>query len=316
MRRWMALVLVAGCLGLVVAPAPAGAAGVIYPTGSRIGLEPPGGLIVSKTFPGFEDASANVKITLLDLPGQTYEAFEKSAFSDTSKTLTVEKREMFAFNGGIGFLITGHEDANGTTFRSWYLLANTSTKDTGQIAAMVGVRVPQAAQSKYPDEVVRAALASVSFRKPPVDELLAMLPFKLTNTAGFRTAKVAPQGAMVLVDGPTDDISKHAYMIVSIGRGAPLEPNGRPMFARDLLTRSSLPGLTITSGEPIRINGAQGFEIRGKAKGPNGEPVALVQWLRFGGNKNFLRILGVVPQDAWDEMFPRFRTVRDGIEGR
>ena len=63
----------------------------------------------------------------------------------------------------------------------------------------------------------------------------------------------------------------------------------------------------------MRIGGPPVFEIRANAKGPDGAPLALVQWLRFGGG-GFLRIIGVVPKDDWDRLFPRFRAVRDGID--
>ena len=71
----------------------------------------------------------------------------------------------------------------------------------------------------------------------------------------------------------------------------------------------------ITSAESIRLDNAPVYEIRANAKGPDGAPLALVQWLRFGGS-GFLRIVGVVHKDNWDKLFPRFRAVRDGIELR
>jgi hypothetical protein len=302
-------------LGLAVFAAGAAAAPV-FPAGSRIGLEPPGDIKLSRKFPGFEDSTRNVAITILDLPESTYQALEKSAFAKMSKGLTVDKRELFPFRGGIGYLITGHEEVKGTELRSWYLLANVSNSKIGHIAALVAMRMPDGASRVYPDKVVRAALATVSFRTPPLAELLGLLPFKTNKMAGFRVMKVAPQGGLVLIDGPSDDLAKHPYMIVQTGRGAPDAPDLRPKFARDLLMRSPLPALAITSGEAMRINGGQGYELRAKAEGAGGVPLALVQWLRFGGSSSFLRVIGVVGKDRWDEMFPRFRAVRDGIDAR
>ncbi len=65
----------------------------------------------------------------------------------------------------------------------------------------------------------------------------------------------------------------------------------------------------------MRIGGLPGYEIRAQAKGLNGEPLSLVQWVRFGGG-GFLRIVGVGRKDDWDALFTRFRAVRDGIEPR
>jgi hypothetical protein len=302
-------------LGLAAFAASA-AANPLFPPGSRIGLEPPGDVTLSKKFSGFEDARHGVIITVLDLPAQAYLAFEKTAFLTGAKDLTIEKRELFAFDSGVGFLITGHEDVKDNKFRSWFLLINTLNSVAGHIAALIAVRVPQAASAAYPDNMIRTALATVSFRRPDVQELLGLLPFKINELAGFRTTKVAPQGAVILIDGASEDLAKHAYMVISIGRGAPNEPDARPTFARDLLMRAPLPGLAITVAEAMRINGKQGYEIRANANGAAGEPLALVQWVRFGGGGNFLRVLGVVARDRWDELFPRFRTVRDSIEAR
>jgi hypothetical protein len=266
---------------------------------------------------GFEDETRSAAISLLDVPDQAYHAFEKSAFENTSKPLTVEKRELFAFRDGIGFLITAREDVKGTDYRSWYLLANITNGEVGHIATLVAVREPEAATAVYPDRLIRDALATVTFRKLPLDEALGVLPFKLTRMAGFRISKVIPQaGAVVLTEGPSDDLGDQPHMVVSIGRGAPEAAELRPKFAQNLLTAAPLPGLAITSGEPMRINNQQGFELRAKATGAGGKPITLVQWLRFGHNNVFTRMVGVVDADRWDEVFPRFREIRDGVTAR
>jgi hypothetical protein len=41
----------------------------------------------------------------------------------------------------------------------------------------------------------------------------------------------------------------------------------------------------------------------------------VVQWLRFGGG-GYMQIVGIARADAWKDAYPRFRSVRDGIEGR
>jgi hypothetical protein len=315
MLRRSIILLVAALAGFA-ALTPAFAGQLVFPPGSRIGLEPPGDLKLSRRFLGFEDKARNVVITVLDLPDAAYQAFEKSAFATLAKGLIVDKRELFPFRGGVGYLITGHETVKGTDFRSWYLLANVSNSKVGHIAALVAMRMPDGVSRAYPERVVRAALASVSFRQPPVAELLRLLPFKLTNLAGFRVLKVSPQRALVLIDGPGNDLARHPYMVVQIGRGAPRAPELRPKFAHDLLIRTPLPGLAITSGEPMRINGVHGYEVRARARGAGGAPLALVQWLRFGGGDGFLRVIGVTAQDRWDDLFPRFRAVRDSIDPR
>lgn len=289
----------------------------VFPPGSRIGLEePPGDLTVSHKFIGFEDPTRHVAIVLQDLPEQAYQALEKSAFANSSKNLVVEKREMFFYDNGVGYLITGHEQKNGNEIHSWFLLTKTDVPKIGPIAALITVRVPQAALSVYSDRTIRAALKTVAFREPPVAELVKLLPFKLKTMAGFRFLKIAPAGFAVLIDGPHNDLSKNPYMIVSLGRGSPQRTGDRPRFAHDLLTSTPLPNLVITLMQSIRINGGPGYETRATATGPNGKTLKLVQWLRFGGGSTFLRIVGVTDKDRWDQIFPRFRAMRDGIATR
>jgi hypothetical protein len=224
------------------------------------------------------------------------------------------KRESFPFANGVGILLTGQAQENGVAVDRWFLLATAVGKNPS-LATLINVEVPVAARAVYPDAVIRKTLASVTFRPIPIEEQLGLLPFKLGDLAGFRVMQALPEGAVILTEGPSDDISMQPYMIVSVGRGTPIEPGERGRFARDLLSSAPLRDLTVQSAEAMRIGGAQGYEIRAKATGPRGDGVSVVQWLRFGGG-GYLRIVGLSSQDAWGQMFTRFRAVRDGIEPR
>ena len=109
-------------------------------------------------------------------------------------------------------------------------------------------------------------------------------------------------------------------MVIDVGPGAPSEPGERGRFVNDLLATAPLANIKVQLSEPQRISNAAGYETRAEAIGPRGNPVSLVQWVRFGGS-GYLRIIGVTGKDvsgkaAWDVMFPRFRAIRDGIEPR
>ena len=72
----------------------------------------------------------------------------------------------------------------------------------------------------------------------------------------------------------------------------------------------------ITMSEPIRIDGSPGYETRINAvSGKDNTAVTIVQWLRFSGS-GVMRIVGSSPRDQWEQAFPRFRAVRDGIQQR
>ncbi|HEY1475628.1 MAG TPA: hypothetical protein VGF53_16250 [Pseudolabrys sp.] len=309
MLRRLIIVLLAVCAVTTARPS---AAEPVFPPGLRIGLEPPGDLRPSTHFSGFEDIDRKVAVTILDLPAAAYPELERAANSQ-QQGVTDLKRENFSFRGGSGLLVTARVQNKDVKLYKWLLLAGTAAdKD---LTVLINVEVPETALSVYSDAVIRRALASVTLRPMPIQEQLGLLPFKISQLAGFRVVKVLPAGGVMLTDGPTDDISRQPYVIVSIGSNAPEQADDRARFARDLLSSAPLRDLSVQSADTMRIGGAPGFEIRAQAKGFNNEPIMVAQWLRFAGG-NFLRVVGVGRKDDWDSLFTRLRALRDGIEFR
>jgi hypothetical protein len=301
----------AGLTGLV----PCVGAEPAFPLGGRVGMEPPKGMTPSVRFPGFEDAERKASIAILDLPGSAYHQLETAAFNKDQPDLEQLKRESFPFDSGIGFLISGIAHKDGEILHRWSLLAQAIGGSVQNLTMLVNVEVPETAFSVYSDEIIRKALATITFRPAPIQEQLGLLPFKFGELAGFRVMQVAPTGSVILAEDSTDSTSPTPFMIVSIERGGPVEAGDRARFARDLMTAAPVRDLTIQSGEQMRITGAPGQEIRAQGTAPAGDPVSLVQWLRFGSS-GYLRIVGVSPTDKWDQSFTRFRKVRDGIDVR
>jgi hypothetical protein len=287
----------------------------VYPPGLRVGLEPPAGMSPSPRFAGFEDTAQNATIAILDLPLSAYPQLETAAFNEVQQDLDQPKRESFPFESGIGFLISGIGHKDGIAVHRWSLLAQAVGGSVQNLTALVNVEVPESAFSVYSDAVVRKALASVTFRPTPIQEQLEYLPFKLGDLAGFHVAQVSRAGGVILADKTADMRDPQPFMVISMERGGPIEPGDRARFARDLMTNAPVRDLSLQSMEPMRIGGAPGQEIRAQGKSPTGDPVSMVQWIRFSSG-GFLRLIAVSPTDKWDQSFARFRTVRDGIETR
>lgn len=313
LRRLFVYVLLAGA-GLTGLTAGA-VAEPVFPRGLRVGMEPPAGMSPSTRFPGFEDTGQNAVITILDLPLSAYHELETAAFNKIQRDLDQAKRESFPFESGIGFLISGTAHQNGVVVRRWSLLAQAVGGPVQNLTALVNVEVPESALSVYSDAVIRKALASVTFRPAPIQEQLALLPFKLGDLAGFRVVQISPMGGVILAEATPDNTGPQSFMVISVERGGPADPNDRSRFARDLMVNAPIRDLSLQSAEPMRIGGAPGHEIRAVGKGPAGDSVSMVQWLRFGSN-GYLRVIAVSPTDKWEQSFSRFRTVRDGIEAR
>jgi len=300
-----AFVLVSLLLGAPAVAEP------VFPPGLRIGLEPPPGMVASKRFTGFEDPQRKAAILILDLPAPAYNEVEKSLFAKQSGADNVARRA-FPFNDGIALLATADVKENGVPVHKWFFVATAVAGPVSNLTAFVTVEVPDSARGVYTDTIVEKALKSITFRQPPVEEQLSLLPYKVGDRAGFHVRQVAPNGVVILSEKPTGNPFGQAYVVVSVASGGPSQPGDRPLFAQDLLRSAPVRDLAITSGESMRINGSPGSELRATGKDASNAPITVVQWLRFGTG-GFMRIIGVSPTAEWDTMFPRFRAIRDGV---
>jgi hypothetical protein len=156
-------------------------------------------------------------------------------------------------------------------------------------------------------------------KEVPVAEQLALMPFKVRDLGDFKSVRaLGATGALLLADGDeTTGFEAAPFMVIGLVGAVPTQADDRARFAEQ--AARAIPGMHtghITMSEPVRIDGMAGFETRIDAtSGRDDTPVTLVQWLRFGGQGS-LRIIGSAPRDQWEKAFPRFRTVRDGVEPR
>jgi hypothetical protein len=188
----------------------------------------------------------------------------------------------------------------------------------GTFSGFVAVQVPENASKIYTDDAVRQMFSTAAIRKEvPVEEQLGLMPFKVSELANFKNVRTMTPGlAILLADG--DEVTGFEaapLMVIGVMPSAPNQLEDRGRFAEQAAT--AIPGIRnwrLTMSEPVRIDGAPGYETRLEAtSGKDNTPVTVVQWLRFGGSTT-LRIIGSAPRDQWTAAFPRFRTVRDGIQ--
>jgi hypothetical protein len=297
---------------------PAYAADPKFPPGSRVGLVPPDGFVTGKGFPGFQDRQRNALILITEYPAAAYADIETRLANEEMfrQGVVVESREPIQLATGPAFLVVGRQEAGGTLFRRWFMFSSTPA-----FTAIVAVQVPDAEKEHHSDAEVRAALATFAVRAvAPMEEQLAALPFELTELAGFRIVRVIGATAALLAERPGTslDLADQALMLIATGTGAPPHDAAeRDRFARKVL--ADAPGIKeirIRRSEPMRVGGAAGHEILADAKELNaGTEVTVAQWLRFGINGH-IRILGLVRKTGWNEVYPRLRAVRDGVDPR
>ena len=299
---------------LVTAFSPALAADPVFPPGIRVGITPLVGLMPAKTFAGFETEDHGVKVLVAELPADAY-AEVMNAFKANPAGPAGVKPESIETAAGTAYY-TVESGMNGTTSVKRYSMILPG----GAFSGYVAVQIPENVAKIYTDEAVRQMFATAVIRKQvPVEEQLAQLPFKITALADFKNVRtLAPGAAIILADADeTTGFEPAPFMVIGLIGTSPAQPEDRDRFAQE--TAIQIPGVRearITMSEPIRIDGSPGYETRINAvSGKDNTAVTIVQWLQFSGS-GVLRIVGSAPRDQWEQAFPRFRAVRDGITQR
>jgi hypothetical protein len=305
---------------LVIQIAPARAEEAVFPPGSRLGLVPPPGMVVSKTFDGFADPGKDAAILLAALPAAAYTEIEKVLDTDALKKqgVTIEKREPIQLAFGPGILLIGRQVADKAHYRKWLLVGSAK-----ELTAMVTVQVPDP-DDGYSDAALRAALTTLTTRtNVPEAEELGLLPFAVGDLAGFHVDDVLRGRAVMLRDpAPVPEAGKEAEihgvdtrMLIAAVPGGPPEPDQRAEFARLMFNEiGGIKQVKIVMSEPLRINGQPGFQTMAEAQDVRtGSDVRVIQWLRFGSG-GYLQMVGITNADGWTGMLSRLRTVRDSVE--
>ncbi len=307
-------------LMLAVQMAPARAEEPIFPPGSRVGLVPPPGMVVSKTFDGFADPAKDAAILITVLPPDAFAQIEKVLETDALKKqgVTVDKREPMQFSFGKGILLVGRQAAEKARFKKWLLVAAAS-----DLTAMVTIQVPEP-DDLYSDSTLRTALATLAVRaKVPEEEELSLLPFSVSELAGFHVDDVLRGRALMLRDtspagGAGKETTPHGFdarMLIAAVPASPPEPDQRADFARLMFNEiGGIRQVRITMSEPLRIGGQSGFQTMAEAQDVRtGADVRVIQWLRFGGG-GYLQMVGIGGAEGWTSVLSRLRTIRDSVE--
>lgn len=298
----------------VLALTPARAADAVFPPGVRVGLVPLEGLAAAKGFPGFESADQSVRVMVAELPADAYGEVDAAMKAGAAGAGATRPQPIETAAGAAYFTAETAQDGGAAMRRYSMILRGEG------FSGYVAMQVPDAAKA-YPEDAVRRMFATAATRSEvPTDEQLALLPFKVTELGDFKVVRSLAPGAVILLadDDGSEGVEGSPFMVIGLMNAAAANPDDRGRLAEQ--AARAIPGLRdgrITMSEPIRIDGAPGFETRIDAtSGKNDTPVRVVQWLRFGATNTVLRIIGSASQGAWPAAFPRFRTVRDGIAPR
>src|ERR1700733_15973732 len=169
---------------LLIAISPAFAADTVFPPGVRVGMVPLVGLSRAKAFVGFETEDGSVKVLVAELPAEAYGEVVNAFKANPAGTGGV-KPESIETAAGLAYYTAENAKDGATNVRRYSMILPGDT-----FSGYIAVQVPESASKIYTDDAVRQMFASAVVRKEvPVDEQLALMPFKMTELSNFKTVR-------------------------------------------------------------------------------------------------------------------------------
>ncbi|KQP40081.1 hypothetical protein ASF49_21375 [Methylobacterium sp. Leaf104] len=300
MRSRRAALRLLTLLGLLAVPARA--AEPIFPPAGAVGLVPPPGMVLAKTFAGFEHRSG-ASIVIVEMPAEAYGQLVATFTPDALRAKGFRAEggsEGLPVAGGEGQVLRGSQAANGVTYAKWVAVVR-----GGAGTGLVTVQVPESARREVPDRAVEAALETIAFRSPgSVDDQIAALPYTVGDRAGFRPVRTLMGNALLLTDGPkdVDPEGTQALVIVAPALGqVPVAPGQESAFARKALgTIREVRDIVVADEDRATRDGAVVIRLRGTGKDVrSGREVGVIQTIRFA-EAGYLRVIGLAGADRPD----------------
>jgi hypothetical protein len=298
---------------LLLWTASAGAADAVFPSGSMVGLVPPQGMSLARSFSGFQDDAQRASIVLTVFPPQAF-AEVSAGFGDDARLsqqgITVQTRETLTIEGHPAILLAGRQQAGALSVRKWILVVGAPSG----VALVVG-QVMDDTTGSYPDAAIRAALTSVTFRPPLTHaQQIAALPFTVAAAGKFRVFGFMGGMSAMLTDGPKDADPDHEQAaLIALYVAQPVAPAERNAFARGgFLGMQALQRQTIGTAKSLTIGGLPGHEIIGTAQSRSGVSLKVVQWTIFATTGTIL-VMGSARPAQFDAALTDFVTMRNGI---
>lgn len=290
------------------------AADPVFPTGLNVGLVVPGSMREAKNFLGFEDEDAGVAILITELPPDAYPRVVEGLTPDVlqKQGLAKAKREDWPVKDGKGVFVSAQQQAGANAVHKWIVVASSPLS-----TAVVTAQVPDTALNTYSDAAIRAALKTLTFRKPPpMDEQVAALPFSIDKQAGFRVSRVLAGSGLLLTEGPKDSIkgAEQPIVIVASGDGAIPGTLEQDRFARQAFNGLvSITAPEIKTARNMTLRDVPWHEITAVARDPETkDKIFVMQAIRFDTTR-YIRLIAMARERDQKKMLARFETIRDAI---
>src|SRR5579862_1538694 len=189
------------------------AADPVFPQGARVGMAPLVGLVPAKTFSGFTTEDQTVKVLVAELPAGAFGEVTNGFKTNPAGPSSVKPESLETGAGTAYYTAETVKNPSGV-FRHYSMILS-----GGTFSGYVDVQVPENATKIYSDDAVRQMFASAVVRKEvPVDEQLALMPFKVGNLGDFKHVRaLGATGALLLADGEEETGFEAApFMVIGL----------------------------------------------------------------------------------------------------
>ena len=280
---------------------------VIYPPGKALGLKPPAGFELSKTFSGFVDAKSGSSFLLIQLPAEAFAEVKAGMTSEglASQNIEITSSEPIRIGEYDGLLVRGVQTSGEAKVNKWILVL-----ETPEAAFLVTAQ--DLTGDSLDDATVLATLNSIDVRKtPPVEVQVESLPFTMGDLAGFRVVRTVAGSGVLLTKGPKDVVTDGSQPVLIIQR--PIErPFPTSVFPADLAEQllRSVQTLNITKvGDTVdrTVAGSDGFETIAEATDKVLDASVVVgQWLRLSSGEQ-IYAMAILPDEGHEALLPDLR---------
>lgn len=312
--HWAGL-LPALVLAFAVLVPPLRAAEPVFPPGSRVGLTPPAGLVVSPDFTGFMNSEAGTSILINTM---TREAFGEMVSAMTADKLATRNMTLLGPCDNVSMAFESHcirasQVAGGYLVQKWILIAKLESETAIVVVTMPDVVMTQGIYSAAEMEV---ALSSLAYDQALVASPIDALPFTIEE-GELLSFQRALGGSAAAYAAPATDGAPQPLWIVA----ASLEQRTQAReltFSRTAFRQiRNMSGHRITDERPFTMEQLDGHIIEGTAKDEKtGADLYVFQALLVDPSNKYYRLIGLVPAGQKAVYRPEFLRLMQTLRPR
>ena len=312
--QWAGL-LPALVLAFAALVSPLHAAEPVFPPGSRVGLAPPAGLIVSSDFTGFVNNEAGTSIVINTM---TREAFGDMVSAMTADQLATRNMTLLGPCDNVSLTFESHciranQVAGGFLVQKWILIAKLESEAAIVVATMPDVVMTQGI---YSAAAMEAALSSLAYDQALVTSPIDALPFTI-DEGELLTFQRALGGSAAAYAAPASDGAPQPLWIVAASLDRRTQARELTFSRTAFRQIRNMTGHRITDERPFAMEQLDGHILEGTARDEKtGADLYVFHALLVDPSNKYYRMIGLVPAGQKAVYRPEFLRLMQTLRPR